>query len=151
LVIALLVILDRSLGSGLLDRFLGISSAIDKGDSSAIRLLIWRQSFTQFLSNPLFGGSLTVKYWEGYPHNILLDVLQATGLLGFIPFMVLLVKGLMAAVSIFKRHREYMWVAVVFLQSFAQNMFSNSVYTASWFWTSLGLLLTLEMSLKIKS
>src|SRR5690554_189955 len=142
--------LDDYLGSGLLDRFLGTSEAISTGGSSASRLDIWRISFNQFLDNPLFGDSIVVKADNPYPHNIILEVLQSVGLIGFIPFIILLVKAFKICLNIFKNHIEYAWVAVVFIQAFSQQMFSLAIYTGAWFWASMALLFTLNYSLKIK-
>jgi len=142
--------LDDYLGSGLLDRFLGTSEAISTGGSSASRLDIWRISFNQFLDNPLFGDSIVVKADNPYPHNIILEVLQSVGLIGFIPFIILLVKAFKICLNIFKNHIEYAWVAVVFIQAFSQQMFSLAIYTGAWFWASMALLFALNYSLKDK-
>ncbi|WP_339698159.1 O-antigen ligase family protein [uncultured Marixanthomonas sp.] len=144
----LFVYLDNTLKSGLLDRFLSISEAIEQGNSSASRLSIWERSFNQFKNNPIFGDSLKVKNYPLYPHNILFEVLQATGIVGFIPFFVLIFKTWKSCLSIFKNHKELIWVAVIFIQSFVQNMFSGAIYNASWFWTSMALVLATDYSLK---
>ncbi len=48
-----------------------------------------------------------------------------TGVFGFIPFILLIIKGLKAAINLFKNFPEYSWIAALFIQSFTQNMFTE--------------------------
>jgi len=150
IIIFLLGYLDEYLGSGLLNRFMGTSEAIEQGGSSASRLDIWNKSLSQFTDFPFFGDRLNTVDVDYYPHNIYIEVLQATGIIGFVPFIVLFFKGMKASFNIFKRHAEYAWIPVFFLQATMQNTFSGAVYTAAWFWTSLAVVISLNYSLKIK-
>ncbi|MFV0224104.1 O-antigen ligase family protein [Empedobacter falsenii] len=143
-----LVYLDQYLESGLLSRFMGTSQAIEEGSSSAIRLDIWKKSLNQFTTYPVFGDKLNTQGVNGYPHNIFIEVLQTTGIIGFIPFIILFFKGIGASLNIFKYHKKYAWVTVFFIQTIMHNMFSGAVYTAAWFWTSLAIVISLNYSLK---
>lgn len=148
LLIVGLTFLDDYLGSGLFDRFLFTAEAIETGDSSASRINIWNGSFSQFANSPLIGDKLNTDINDHYPHNIILEVLQTIGLLGFIPFIVLVIKGFKSSIDIFKYYKQYSWVAVFFIQALIQNMFSGALYSASWFWTSLAVILSLDNYLK---
>ena len=144
----LLVYLDSELNSGLLDRFLSISEAIDKGESSAIRAVIWNQSFNQFIHSPIIGSTIVVTGWGSYPHNIFIETLQTTGTLGFISIFFLTLKGFKSCLHIFRNHKKYIWVTIIFIQAFIQNFFSGALYTAVWFWTGLALVLATDSFLK---
>lgn len=144
-----LISLDEYLGSGLLERLFNTSQAIEQNDSSAIRVVIWESSFKQFINNPIFGDKLRVDNWENYPHNIFLEVLQTTGFLGFVPFVILIFQAFKICFKIFGNYRQYSWLAIVFVQSFAQNMFSGSLYIAAWFWTSMAILFAFNNYLKL--
>lgn len=146
-----LVYMDNYFESGLLSRFLSTSEAIETGGSSASRIDIWKSSFSQFLNHPFMGDKLNTEGVNHYPHNIFLEVLQTTGVIGFIPFIVLFVKGVIASFKIFKHHAEYAWISVIFLQASMQNMFSGAVYTAAWYWTSLAMVLALYQFLKLRT
>lgn len=147
-VISLLIFLDQLIGSGLVNRFFGTADAIDTGSSSAIRLQIWKASFNQFLNNPIIGDKLRVDNWTGHPHNILIETLQTTGFLGFIPMLILIVSAFMVCFRIFKRNIKYSWIPIIFIQSFMQNMFSGSISSAAWFWTSLAFLFAMDTLIK---
>jgi len=152
MVVAILLVagvyLSVYFGSNIVDRFTSIQSDIEEGSTSAIRLSLWREGLEQFMNNPFFGNSLEVDKYQFYPHNLFIEVLLSTGLIGFIPFTLLLFRGFKATINIFRNYPQYAWIGVLFLQSFMQNMFSGALYAASWFWLSLGLLFSFEFSLK---
>lgn len=131
-----LVYMDDILGSGLIERFTETAEL----DTNSGRVYIWRQSFDQFVNNPLFGDKFAVTGWHNYPHNLFLDVLQVTGLAGFAPFLILIVSAFRRVFFIFKYCPKESWIGVLFVQSFTQNMFSGALYTASWFWASMAIL-----------
>lgn len=142
--------LDTYLQSGLLNRFFSIGSAIESGSSSAVRLDIWKMSFSQFIDNPVFGDRLNTTNVNHYPHNIILEVLQSVGIMGFIPFIVLIIKGIRSSNQLFKKHTKYAWLSVFFIQSIMQNMFSGALYSAGWLWTSLAIIFAVERSIYSK-
>ncbi|MAP80968.1 MAG: hypothetical protein CL526_07745 [Aequorivita sp.] len=120
------------LGTGVFDRFFMISEAIDQGSSSAIRLQIWKSDLNQFLNHPFFGNSLESEFALHYPHNIFIEILITTGVLGFIPFSLFLILILKKSVKIVKIYPRYFWLFVVFMQSFVQYLFSGAIWNASW-------------------
>lgn len=145
-----LIFLDNYMGSGLLDRFISTQDAISSGSESAVRLQIWKQSLEQFLSNVILGDSLNTKQVNHYPHNIYIESLQQTGLLGFIPFAILIITAIKYVMYIFKRYPKYGWLTIFFLQAMMQNMFSGALYTAAWFWAGMAIVFSLRSSLKPK-
>lgn len=146
--IILLIYLDDYFQSGLLARFTNIGSDIESGSSSASRLDIWTSSFNQFVDNPIFGDKLNTTNVDHYPHNIFIEVLQSVGLLGFIPFLVLIIKGIKDSYRIFKYNKSYSWLTIFFLQALIQNLFSGAIYSAAWLWTGLAIVLSLNHYLK---
>jgi hypothetical protein len=144
----ILFIISDKFGSGIFLRFLNIFSDIESGNSSALRIDIWRQSIDQFLDYPILGDRMEVIGFNIYPHNLFIEVLQNLGMIGFIPFVCLVLIGFKECYLIFKNYRQHSWIGVIFLQSFAQNMFSGAIYNASWFWVSLALILNLRRSFK---
>jgi O-antigen ligase len=138
----IIVYLEQYFGGGLSDRFYKLQEDFDSGENSAVRLTIWKNSWSQFIDNPLFGDKLAVDGWKNYTHNIVLEVLQTTGIAGFIPFTILLLTVLMYATNIMRYHKSYSWISVIFILSFIQTLFSSNLYTAAWFWTSMALVIS---------
>jgi O-antigen ligase len=137
----LVFILNSYFNSGLLDRFFILEEDITDESNSAIRLYIWQKSFEQFQMFPFLGDKLAVNGWKNYPHNVILEVLQTTGIIGFIPFMILLIKVFKQAIKILKLNPSFAWISVIFFQAFVQNMFSGNLYTAAWLWASMALVI----------
>jgi O-antigen ligase len=133
------IVLTEYLGSGVFARLADLRQSIEFGEEGRIDL--WRYSFIQFLDDPIFGNSLEAEFIGLYPHNMLLEVLITTGLIGFIPFLLFLFNVLYKARLIIKKHNEYSWMVFIFLQAFTQNMFSGGLYSAGWFAIGSGLIL----------
>lgn len=142
--------LDKSLNSGLLDRVFGISKDIDEGASSVVRIEIWKCSFNQFLDNPIFGDKLRVDNWNGYPHNLILEVSQTMGAIGLVFFTILIVNAAKISLRLFKYFPKYGWLSVIFMQAFIQHMFSGAIYTAVWLWVSMALLFSVNKVFKLE-
>lgn len=138
--IYILVFIDNKIGSGLVERILSTQTDIENQQSSAIRTIIWDSSWNQFLNHPVFGDKLRVNNWNGYPHNILFESLQTTGLIGFILLMYILSKGITLSFKILKIDKKNSWISVLFLQAFIQQLFSGAIYTGSWLWAALALI-----------
>ena len=146
----ILFYLAQSFGSNLFDRLSNTDKDISQGNSSAVRTVIWKQSWAQFTQHPIAGDKFQVVGFPFYPHNIIIEALQTTGILGALPLLLLIIKGLIASLKVLKFEPRYSWVAVIFIQSLVQNMFSGALYNASWFWFSLALVITLNVSIERK-
>jgi len=146
--IFVLIYLDSLLQSGLLERFTNTSDDIEKGANEAIRVEIWKSSIDQFLNNPFFGDKLRVNGWGGYAHNIFIEALQTMGFFGFVPLFILIFNAFKISFSIFRYNKEYAWLSIIFIQAFIQHIFSGAIYTASWLWTSMALLFSINELIK---
>lgn len=144
----LLVVVAEYFGSNIFSRFTSIFTDVSTNSSSGERVLIWKQSFSQFLNNPIFGDRMELVGYNIYPHNLFVEVLQNLGIIGFLPFLCLVIIGLKECFLLFRNYRSYSWVGVFFLQALSQNLFSGTIYNASWFWFSLALVISVRLSLK---
>lgn len=140
-----IVVLSEQFGSALIERFAGIDGGLDSGSTSASRVGIWASALNHFSDNPLFGSSLELPETQYHPHNVFIEVLLSTGIIGFIPFMFLIAKAVQHALHIFKNNPEVSWVAAIFLQSIIQNCFSGSIYGASWLFFSMAFVLSMSL------
>lgn len=128
----LFTVAQQYLGTGVFDRFFSIQYDIERGASSVVRLEIWKNTWQQFLSSPIFGNSLESD-WLGYhPHNLILEVLVTTGLLGFVPFVAFLIIVLRKSARLIQTRPDYSWIIVIFTQAFTAHLFSGAIYSAAW-------------------
>lgn len=147
LIIILAFVLQGYLGDGIVARVGNIQRDIDTGSTSAIRLLMWREGIEQFLSAPIFGNSLQHEGFRHHPHNMFIEVLIATGVIGVVPFSLFLIWVAREAIRVIRKAPELSWVVVIFLVGFASNMFSGSVSAAVIMATGAGLVLAASRDL----
>jgi O-antigen ligase len=88
--ILLIIFLNKKLDTDnllVLDRVL---TTINDGSNNQNdeRFIMWSSSFDQFLTDPIFGNSYLEKNSKWYPHNIFIEVLLSTGLIGFFLFII---------------------------------------------------------------
>ncbi|WP_187477624.1 O-antigen ligase family protein [Amniculibacterium sp. G2-70] len=117
-------------GSSLLDR---INRTIENQDMSG-RDRLWNEAINEFLKYPIFGGKIEVSGF--YPHNIILEILMGTGIVGAALFILILI-------STFTKNRinrDTIFLYIIFANGFFQYMFSGSIYTAIIMFSAIGLL-----------
>lgn len=134
-----IVYFSNKFGSSLIERFTSTGSDIAEGNESAVRTIMWKNALNQFANNPIMGDRLKLDGFNIYPHNILFEILQSTGFLGFIPFAILLIIIFIKSFKILKYTPQYSWISILFIQCFAQNMFSGSIFSASWLMMSMAI------------
>lgn len=100
------------------------------------RLTLYKNALSGFFSNPLFGSGLEEYKYGFYPHNIYIESLMATGFLGGVCFILssfyIMIRSLIL-------EYKYFWVSIFYLDNFISGMFSGSIYSSGYFWTSLAL------------
>lgn len=141
LALVAIVYFSEYFGSSLIDRLTSTTSDIEQGDASAIRTIMWENALNQFANYPILGDRLKVDGFDIYPHNIFVEILQCTGLLGFIPFFLLTIIVFNKTMKIFRHSPANSWLGVLFIQCFMQNMFSGSISSASWLMVSMAFVL----------
>ena len=97
-------------------------------DTSA-REKTWSLSWQQFLDAPIFGDAYLVRPWYGlsygtYPHNIYLEVLMATGILGAILFFPAMGALLLRRV----RNVNQIGIKVLLLAPVIASLFSGNLF-----------------------
>ncbi len=142
---SLAFLIAQNFGSSAFTRVFSIASDIDSGSDSAARLDIWYTSILQFLNNPFFGDYVLNRKWNFYPHNLFVEVIMSTGIIGFIPFCVLIFQAFTKTIRIIKYKSEESWVTIIFLQGFIMSSFSGSVTDNIIFWAGMGLVFSVNI------
>lgn len=126
-------------GSTLLSRLFGIANAIEAEEQSAGRIDLYAAAISQILQSPVFGSQSTFQYEGdfGYTHNLILGSLMATGLVGTIPLVVLLVFAVRAAFFVLMKAPEQGWIPMLFMLYLTGGMFSWALYTNVELWLTM--------------
>lgn len=120
-------------GSGIFKRS---QATLETGDSSG-REPLWNAAIDEFISNPILGGRIEVS--NIYPHNIFLEVLMATGIIGFILFMIFLLKSFKKGFNAAKINIIYTIPFFIFICAISQHMFTGALWSAIMLFAAVGM------------
>jgi O-antigen ligase len=123
-------------------------SDIASDQSTALRLQAWDGALAQYDSAPLWGSSAVELSTRFYPHNLVVEVMMATGAFGLLLLLLLLAMAGAASWRILRTAPEYSWIALLFLQQLVSSMLSGSAYFGGQFWISMAILLGLRQMIR---
>lgn len=129
----------------LLSRILAGASGADEAVSE--RVIAIRGGVKQFLEDPIFGSSLEERVTGLYPHNVFLEALMATGILGGALFLFFALFGVRASFSILRKRSDLGWVPLIYIQYLVGAQFSGAIYSSTIFWAFLGIVFGIYTSL----
>ena len=148
LVLAVALYAQEYLGTGVFDRMANLLRDIETGSATAVRLVMWRDGWEQFLEAPFFGNSLQLETFRFHPHNMFIEVFIATGVIGMVAFIGFLVGVFWSAVTIVRDWPNQAWVVVVFLIGFVNNVFSGSISAAATMAIGAGLIVSTSAEMR---
>lgn len=119
---------------GVLKRFSLIASGRDR--ATELRLIAYKGAWNQFTGSPVMGDGIEERNTGFYPHNVILESLMATGLLGAIPFLLLLVRGLWSSWKILRTNDQLIWLGLAQIQFVIAAQLSGSIYQSTALWVS---------------
>jgi hypothetical protein len=150
LVIAVVVI--GILGSALLvsDGVIGYFTnrmVIDLGDGQSggeRRFFLWAEGIRIFFENPILGTQTTTSM--GYPHNIIIEMLMAVGVIGTWVFLYLVFKCLNKTNLLRDMGSLSVWPGLLFIQYLSGSLFSGAIYSSNMLWYCMALVLTINLN-----
>jgi O-antigen ligase len=141
--IGLLIELSEAVGSGIASRLL---SAVESGETSG-RDVIYVNAIGHFKDSPLFGDFYLIPSGVGkggYPHNFFLEAFMTTGLIGGIPFLIMVLLALRKSFGLLRHRHKSGWIILLFVQMIVYGMFSSSLYSSQDFWALCFFLLSMR-------
>ena len=128
---------------------LRISEALnpDQASEQEARGSLIVSSLKEFVENPLLGSAIVERETGEYPHNIIVEGFLVAGVLGGVLCIAIIGFASVAAWRIVVSGGEYAWVGLFFVQRLISVQLSGSLYTASEFWASAGLVMALASTI----
>ena len=125
----------------MLDPLTNRFSAIKSGNDLSVigRTIAFQGAIDQFLGAPLFGDGIEERRTGYYPHNLVLEAFMSTGIIGGIPFMLLLLLSLRGSWQMFRRAGTEIWVGLLAVQFIVAAQFSGSMYLSTALWVTVPL------------
>jgi hypothetical protein len=107
------------------------------------RFTLYMLGIRQILTHPIIGyGSsfMIVKIDNEYVkcdiHSNILSAFLATGILGGLLYLAVILRGFYDSIIVFRRYPDYGWLAVIFIFSFVANIFAYG-FMEIWVWLPL--------------
>lgn len=120
------------------------------GYSTVVRLDMWERAWMQFVDNPILGDALVERERVQYPHNVIVESFMATGILGGVIFLMLLLHGSLSAFKLVRRRPEIAWVALLAIQYMVGAMFSGSVWGNGAMWGMMTATVALTEEIQVR-
>ncbi len=140
-----LVELSEAVGSGIVTR---IISAVETGETSG-RDVIYANAIGHFMDSPIFGNFYLIPDGVAkgyYPHNFFIEAFMTTGIVGGIPYVVMILICIIKSFRILKLRHPSGWIILLFLQTLIYGMFSSSLYSSQDFWALSFFVLSMDMA-----
>jgi hypothetical protein len=103
-------------------------------ESSVERIEMIRNGWKQFLDNPISGSALVELNMGSYPHNIVVESFMATGIIGGLLLLAIVIISLHASWHLIRAGTGYNWVGLLFIQCLIGEMFSGSIFCSASIW-----------------
>jgi len=104
------------------------NETISNGRGLETRTKAWLSAWEQFKSNPIIGDKIIETAYNFYPHNLVLEILMATGIIGFTTFLLLLIQPLInfyTVNSITKLYFIYLFTYYLLCSCFSYSIVTN--------------------------
>ncbi|WP_147204014.1 O-antigen ligase family protein [Segetibacter aerophilus] len=114
----------------------------------------WASAWEQFSKSPFLGDSFVNDYDKSYAHNLILDSLRATGVIGtfFLLYLIFLtIKKVFHILSNLSEYKDSAAICLIFLCTFIVDMVSGGIFVAIYFWSLSAFICTIPIYKEIKS
>jgi O-antigen ligase len=91
-------------------------------------------AWTQFTEHPVLGSHFVELRFYTYPHNIIVESLMATGIVGAALLLANLAAAILAALRLIAASPSLAWIGLIYLQYVVNSMVSGSLYFDTTFW-----------------
>ena len=102
--------------------------------SSMSRFTSFKGAWSQFVDSPILGDHIEERTTKYYPHNIILEALMSTGVVGGVPLVLLILLTIYRAQRLLNISDRGIVLSLLFYQYFTLAMFSSSIYLNTQLW-----------------
>ena len=122
-------------GFDLVERLRAGLDEVGGGDFN--RQVLWTNAWAQFVENPVFGDSIGESSTGYYPHNLTIEALMSTGLVGTTAYLYLVLRAVFAAMSLLVRKEGHEWLALLFIQYLVISQTSGAHWSSGGHWLTM--------------
>lgn len=118
-------------------RFGGITGTM-YDPSVNVRLALFEEGLRLFAENPVTGAAIELPGSGYYPHNIIIEALMATGVIGGVMFLLAFAGAAFAAVRLAIVAPLYAWLGALLVQQMVAVQFSGAIAGSPEVWALMG-------------
>lgn len=122
------------------NRVVNINEDIVQENTSAYRIVLYKEALEQISLSPIFGSSLQIDNVQIHPHNLFLDILLSTGIIGLLFFLIWLRDIFKNTIYIIRNSANFYWIPFLFLVGFISSQFSGSMVSSLWLFSGAGMI-----------
>jgi hypothetical protein len=82
----------------------------------------------------------------GYPHNLLIEAVLSTGIIGGTLFLIMFIGCFIKSIKILINNNPWGWLGLLYIQYAVQSLASGSLYTSNVFWHLSFILICLPLN-----
>jgi hypothetical protein len=125
---------------GIIERMINTKENIESGEKES-RNELFIEGISMFKKSPIWGEKIVLNSTSSYPHNAIAEVLMATGLIGFILYL-LIIFNLFVKFITFKMYNKYFVVIFsLFVLSYGISLTTGNLYQSVDNWNLIAVLL----------
>ncbi len=143
IVVLLALLLEGEFGFSAFSRLFAQNHLED--DDVSVRLLLYREALEGILAHPWTGFAIETPSHRVYPHNIILEVFMAVGVIGGGLFLLVVTGLAVKGIVWFRRRPAQAWMVLIFIQTFVGAQFSGALFMVTTFWISVGAMISLTV------
>ncbi len=125
-----------------------LDSAVVEDESVELRRIAMTNAVEQFLDSPVVGDSLIERVTAYYPHNLYVESLMATGVLGTLPLLLATLLALRSCARIVRGGGESLFIVSLFVLYTITALVSGDISGSQFFWATLGFLCGLDLTVR---
>lgn len=126
---------------GIIQRALNSKENLQSGEKEE-RNELFAEGFNMFLENPLFGKKVVLDSTASYPHNVFIEILMSTGVLGFSFYIITLFCLFIKFLNINSYSNSFIFFLSVFILSYGISLTTGNLYQSVECWMLMILILT---------
>lgn len=113
-------------------------------DSIIGRQIAYAGAISQFLSHPIAGDYIEERITKYYPHNIILESFMATGIVGGVSLLIILMHCAITSFRIIQSDRNLAWAGLLYFQYLVGAQFTGALYNTTTLWALIGIVMSIH-------
>jgi hypothetical protein len=131
---------QRGVDIGILQRVMTTKENFQSGEKEA-RNDLYSEGFNMFLESPIIGKQIVLESTSSYPHNIFIEVIMSTGIIGLCLYFITLIIILIRVIYFKSYSLNFIYFLSVFFLAYGISLTTGNIYQSVECWMFMVLIL----------